>query len=59
MKHPYHDRTSTNAKVLQNATIEAYRNASPEVVARSANRHIQKFSDMYKRQKKKLLGHIY
>ena len=55
MKHPYHDRTSTNAKVLENATIEAYRKGPPEVVDRNANRHIQKFSDMYKRQNKKLL----
>ena len=51
MKHPYHDRTSTNAKVFENATIEAYRKAPPEVVARSANRDIHKKSDMYKRQK--------
>ena len=59
MKHPYHDRTSTKSKVLENATNEAYRKGSPEAVARNANRYIQKKSDMYKRQKKKLLGHVF
>ena len=58
MKHSYHDITSTNATVLENATIEVYRKGPPEVVARNANRHIQKFSDMYKRPQKKLLGHV-
>ena len=58
MKHPFHDRKSTDEKVLENATIEAYRNGPPEVVARNANKHIETFSDMYKRQKNKLLGHV-
>ena len=58
-KHHYYARTSANAKVFENATFETYRKGSPEAIARNSTRMIQKFSDMYKRQKKKLLGHVF
>ena len=56
--HTNWDRTPTNKKILETATEEAYRKGNPKANARNANKHIELFSNAYKKSRKKLLGHL-
>jgi hypothetical protein len=49
-KHTYYDRTKTNAKIIEDASREAY--------PKEPNRKIQRFSVFHKKRKVALLGHL-
>jgi hypothetical protein len=57
-KHTNWDRTATNQKIFETATIEAYRKGSKKAIAKNVNKQMCSSAKPIRNKKRNLLGHI-